>query len=84
MAKYFTAASIFAFVAFFFFLGFAQDYGAYLEADAVAAAASCREMEWALREALDLAEQCGNYRTRERYHARRFSCAFFAVLRHTL
>ncbi|CAN0543978.1 unnamed protein product, partial [Ectocarpus sp. 12 AP-2014] len=27
-------------------VGFIQDYGAYLEADAVAAAASCREMEW--------------------------------------
>lgn len=44
-----------------------QDYGAYLEVDAVAAAASCREMEWALHEVLHLAEQCGEYRSRERY-----------------
>eukprot|EP00903_Cladosiphon_okamuranus_P019892 g18284.t1 len=45
---------------------FIQDYGAYLEADAIAAAASCREMEWALQEVLHLAEQCGDYKSNER------------------
>ncbi|CAM9352115.1 unnamed protein product [Scytosiphon promiscuus] len=45
---------------------FIQDYGAYLEADALAAAASCREMEWALQEVLDLAQQCGDYKLKER------------------
>lgn len=45
-----------------------QDYGAYLEADAIAAAASCREMEWALQEVLQLAEQCSDYKSNERYH----------------
>lgn len=44
-----------------------QDYGAYLEADAIAAAASCREMEWALQEAFRLAEQCSDYKLNERY-----------------
>ena len=43
-----------------------QDYGAYLEADAVAAAASCREMEWALHEILGLATQCADYKANER------------------
>lgn len=43
-----------------------QDYGAYLEADALAAAASCREMEWALQEVLDLAQHCGDYKSKER------------------
>ena len=43
-----------------------QDYGAYLEADAVAAAASCREMEWALQEILCLAAQCADYKANER------------------
>ncbi|CAM9469136.1 unnamed protein product [Ectocarpus sp. 13 AM-2016] len=47
-------------------VGFIQDYGAYLEADAVAAAASCREMEWALDEVLRLAEQCEDYKSKER------------------
>lgn len=45
----------------------AQDYGAYLDADALAAAASCREMEWALEEVLRLAQQCGDYKSKERY-----------------
>lgn len=44
-----------------------QDYGAYLEADAIAAAASCREMEWALQEVFRLAEQCSDYKSNERY-----------------
>ena len=43
-----------------------QDYGAYLEADAIAAAASCRELEWALQEAFRLAEQCSDYKSNER------------------
>jgi len=43
-----------------------QDYGAYLEADALAAAASCREMEWALQEVFRLAEQCSDYNSQER------------------
>ncbi|CAM9702470.1 unnamed protein product, partial [Ectocarpus fasciculatus] len=47
-------------------VGFIQDYGAYLEADALAAAASCREMEWALDEVLHLAEQCEDYKSKER------------------
>lgn len=50
-----------------FWLSGAQDYGAYLEADAVAAAASCREMDWALQEVLRLAEQCDHYKSDERY-----------------
>lgn len=43
-----------------------QKYGAYLEADAVAAAASCREMELALHQVLHLAEHCGDYKANER------------------
>lgn len=43
-----------------------QDYGCYLDADAVAGAVSCREMEWALREVLTLAAQCQRYRDKER------------------
>lgn len=43
-----------------------QDYGCYLDADAVAGAVSCREMGWALREALTLAAHCQSYRDKER------------------
>lgn len=32
----------------------------------MAAAASCREMEWALQEVLRLAEQCDHYKSNER------------------
>lgn len=43
-----------------------QEYGCYLDADAIAAAASCREMAEALHNILRLAEKCENYKVKER------------------
>lgn len=43
-----------------------QEYGCYLDADAIAAATSCREMAEALHNILRLAEKCESYKVKER------------------